>query len=108
MKDNAAARQESFNNLIALKYSDEELKAKFSNVQHIITLIGENDNYTRLLASFEGVDEDDISLSNAKELRADFVKQLTEQLGEFGIYLQPIYSEKRIDKKLILPVSQAA
>lgn len=105
MKDNAAVRQESFNNLVALKYSDEELKAKFFNIQHIITLIGENDNYTRLLASFEGVDDDDMSISNAKELRADFVKQLTEQLAEFGIYLQPAYSDKKMDKKRILPVA---
>ena len=106
MKDNVAARQESFNNLIALKYSDEELKAKFSNIQNIITLIGENDNYTRLLASFEGVDDnDDPSISNARELRANFVKQLTEQLAEFGINLQPTYSDKKMDKKRILPVA---
>lgn len=105
MKDNAAIRQESFNNLIALKHSDEELRVKFSNIEHIITLIGENDNYTRLLASFEGVGDDDMAISNAKELRANFVKQLTELLSEFGIDLQPIYTDKKMDKKRVLPVA---
>jgi hypothetical protein len=93
MSDNIKNRQKSFSNLIALKFSKEELKAKFTNIQHLITLIGENDNYAHVLKTFEGIEADDVSITNAQALRNDFVKQLIEQLSEFNIHLQPTNSE---------------
>jgi hypothetical protein len=105
MHDTIEIRQNDFSNLIALKFSPEELNNKFSHIQQIITLIGENDNYARLLASFG---DDDGSISNAKEIRADFVKQLIEQLADFDIYLQAAHSENIHERTRILPVSQAA
>jgi hypothetical protein len=108
MKDVITTRRDEFNNLIALKFSPEELNAKFLGIQQIITLIGENDNYTQLIQSFDGIDEDDMSIDNARELRTDFLKQLIEQLSDFGIHLQPIPIEKLAEKKRTLSVSQAA
>jgi hypothetical protein len=81
------------------------LKNKFSNIQHIITLIGENDNYVRLLSSFG---DDDGAIANAKEIRTDIVRQLVEQLAQFGISLEPVQSSNPHERTRILSVSQAA
>jgi hypothetical protein len=108
MSDNIKNRQKAFNNLVSVKLSQEELKVKFANIQHLITLIGENDNYVDVLKSFDGIEADDVSITNAQELRNDFVQQLIEQLGEFKIHLLPSNVDKLSEKTIILPVSQAA
>jgi hypothetical protein len=108
MSDNIKNRQKTFNNLVSVKLSQEELKVKFANIQHLITLIGENDNYVDVLKSFDGIEADDVSITNAQELRHDFVQQLIEQLGEFNIHLQPSNMDTLSEKTIVLPVSQAA
>ena len=108
MSDNIKNRQKAFNNLISIKLSQEELKAKFANLQHLITLIGENDNYVNVLKSFEGIEADDVSITNAQELRNDFVQQLIEQLAEFKIHLQPCSADKISNKTHTLPISEVA
>jgi hypothetical protein len=101
-------RQKVFNDLIQLQFPQAELKVIFANIQHLITLIGENDNYTQVLKSFEGIDADDVSITNAQELRKDFVQQLIGQLAEFNIHLQPANTDKTSDKTIVFPVSQVA
>jgi hypothetical protein len=99
--------QKIFNDLIQLKFPQGELKAKFANIQHLITLIGQNDNYAQVLNSFEGLEADDVSMLNAEELREDFVQQLIEQLAEFNIHLQAS-DRGKIGDRPIVPISQAA
>jgi hypothetical protein len=101
-------RQKIFNDLIQLQFPQGELKAKFANIEHLITLIGENDNYAKVLTSFEDIEVDDVSILNAQELRKDFVQQLIGQLAEFNIHLQASNNDKIIDRPLSLPKSQMA
>ena len=108
MSDNIKNRQKAFNNLISIKLSQEELKAKFANLQHLITLIGENDNYVHVLKSCDGIESDDVSITNAQELRHDFVQQLIGQLAEFKIYLQPSNVDKLSNKTRTSSISEAA
>jgi hypothetical protein len=97
-------RQKAFNDLIQLQFPQGELKAKFANIQHLITLIGENDNYAQVLKSFEGIEAEDVSITNAQELRKDFIQQLIGQLAEFNIHLQASNS----DKTIVFHIPQAA
>jgi hypothetical protein len=89
------------------EFSTEEIKGTITQIQHLITLIGENDNYADVLKSFDGIEADDVSISNVQELRNDFVQQLIEQLAEFKIHLQPSNNDKISDKITNFPISQA-